>query len=116
MRGFIKFWLLAVAFGHECRYGFKYEVDIQSYFSDEELGLECLDSCLLDYYECKEKCAGNSSCKLDCGIDLTNCLNSCPCQGDCPTGCEQCESDFCQGVQCRDPEANEDYIACEERI
>jgi len=68
---------------------------------------------LLDYYECKETCAENSSCKLDCGTDLTNCLNSCPCQVDCPTGCDQCESDFCQGVQCRDPEANEDYIACE---
>merc|ERR1711892_844802 len=99
MRGFIGFWLFAFASGHEC--------------SDEELGIECLDSCLLDYYECKETCAGNSSCKLDCGIDLTTCLNSCPCQGDCPTGCDQCESDFCQGVQCRDPEAYEDYIACE---
>ena len=89
---------------------------IKSRLSDEELGIECLDSCLLNYHECKEACTGSSSCKLDCGIDLTNCLNSCPCQGDCPTGCDQCESDFCQGVQCRDPEANEDYIACEERI
>merc|ERR1711935_785762 len=99
MRGFIEFWLFAFALGHECR--------------DEELGIECLDSCLSNYDECKETCAGNSSCQLDCGIDLTSCLNSCPCQTDCPTGCEQCESDFCQSVQCRDPEANEDYITCE---
>ena len=75
----------------------------------------CLNNCLSNFGDCKETCVGNSTCQLEFGIDLTSCLNSCPCQSDCPTGCEECESDFCQGEKCRDPEANEDFIACEER-
>ena len=103
MRGFIKFLLLvSVLAKKQC--------------NDEQLALDCIDQCTATHDHCHDECDQDAPCLIECGGALNQCLTYCPCQSGCPSGCVGCQSPFCQAFQCDDLEANEDYVACQERM
>ena len=81
--------------------------------SDFDLANECIDYCLANRNDCLRSCLSVSACSFDCNHGFVGCVDSCPCQNECPAGCRDCLSAFCV---CRDPEENPEYIECEERI
>ena len=83
--------------------------------NDEQLALDCIDQCIATHDHCRHECDKNAQCLIECGGALNQCLTYCPCQSGCPSGCVGCQSPFCQAFQCDDPEANEDYVACQEK-
>ena len=83
--------------------------------SDEQLGIECLSLCSSDNDNCVDGCVGNSTCTIECASDQIECMYYCPCQDGCPSGCNGCETLFCEAVQCRDPESSPDFNECKER-
>ena len=50
-----------------------------------------------------------NSCSLECSKNLISCYNSCPCFENCPSGCSNCKSEFCEGC---DAETDQNYLAC----
>lgn len=79
-------------------------------FSDYDRGRLCADACIETDGQCKNDCDfANGYCEFECGEELIECINACPCYQNCPSGCSECESDFCP---CTDPESNVDYVEC----
>ena len=71
---------------------------------------ECKDFCNGIEEICLENCDGNESCNFDCGFDTADCIYHCPCYPGCLSGCDECDSSFCQ---CSDYESNSDFLACQ---
>ena len=61
-----------------------YQVTIRDY----DLVFECMEYCTDKYQECSELCVNDLDCKSQCDVELSGCLNICPCQAGCPSGCE----------------------------
>ena len=72
----------------------------------------------------------DQDCTHECNVGLSDCLNHCPCQCECPSGCEGksrvrkiddflstscsgCSSAFCN---CRDGNDSLEYLECQERV
>ena len=51
--------------------------------------------------------------KYDCYSSLTACINQCPCQENCPKGCEDCENSICE---CQDLSNSPSYKVCEKQV
>ena len=76
------------------------------------MAVKCLNHNLVLYFDCVDVC-GDDNCKLTCGLTFIESVNECPCYEFCPTGCENCDNEFCK---CADPESNLDFIQCQERV
>ena len=66
----------------------------------------------MDRLACLEECL-DDVCSYECDISFASCINSCPCQSDCPLGCEGCQSSFCK---CRDADLSPEFLECKEMI
>ena len=118
-------------------------IDFFKYFSDIGLSVECSEYCWANRAACIQACSNqvslitypyfyifvtrfltwryllpnpeltNQTCLYECDQDFGVCFNSCPCQRDCPQGCAQCKSAFCQ---CHSGLPSPEYIECEERV
>ena len=49
---------------------------------------DCTEYCTEKYQDCSNLCLNDIDCKHECDIELSGCLNHCPCQAGCPSGCE----------------------------
>ena len=78
---------------------------------DEGLAIECLEYCATEADDCRQVCGENSSCVIECGVKLDECIIYCPCQKECPNGCSGCESHFCQ---CKSGDEVPGLAECEE--
>lgn len=79
------------------------------FVSDQEIAVECTQSCASTGTECEYECNGSTACIFDCELKLAECIDACPCNRDCPKGCVDCPSPFCT---CRKPESDPDLIEC----
>ena len=70
--------------------------DCNQYFSDEQLALQCIDYCADQWETCDVECKKNSTCAISCSGHHVDCIESCPYQAACPTGCIGCSSHFCK--------------------
>ena len=87
--------------------------------SDLEHGSECVRNCRqMDHSDCA--CSDNDhTCHINCAGQLAQCIQQCPCQKECPLGCDSCTSSFCQckvntsdeKAQCED-ELSQIYVEC----
>ena len=84
-----------------------------NYLSDYEISNQCTNHCLSERSDCIAPCLNNSTCLYECDVAFGACFNSCPCQIWCPEGCHNCDSPFCK---CSEPDNNDEYRQCEERI
>ena len=55
---------------------------------DYDLVPECMEYCAKNHEDCSNSCMDNHDCVHECNIKLSGCLNVCPCQPGCPSGCE----------------------------
>merc|ERR1711935_785802 len=95
--------LVGESLGDECR--------------DPELAVECIHYCGDLHDDCLNSCTDETvRCELECSNQLTECLFFCPCQYGCPIDCTDCPSPFCQNIECRDPETNQDYLVCKNNV
>ena len=51
-------------------------------------------------------------CLSECDANMVECISGCPCQAQCPGGCDECNSAFCK---CQSDEPSNDQIECEEQ-
>ena len=58
---------------------------------DYNLITECVEYCVKKHEDCSNLCTEDQTCKHECDVELSGCLNECPCQAGCPSGCE-CKS------------------------
>ena len=63
-------------------------------FRDEDVAAKCEEQCDMDYVGCTLSCQ-NSNCLNECGRVLNDCLNDCPCNSNCPDGCNGCSNPIC---------------------
>ena len=61
-------------------------------------------------YECISECSHETHCMRQCWIDHDDCFAGCPCNQECPEGCSNCKSWFCDMMNGIEHEvcANED--------
>ena len=54
-----------------------------------------------------------TECQLyQCDNEVAACVNSCPCFDVCKSGCDGCNTPFCETKVCLDFEEKPDYIDC----
>ena len=75
------------------------------------MAIECLEYCATEAVDCKRTCGEDSSCVIECGVKLDECIIYCPCQKECPDGCSGCQSHFCQ---CETGDEVPGLVECEE--
>ena len=63
--------------------------------ADFKFAMKCMDNCYLDQQTCMIDC-NKETCRLSCYNGLTECINQCPCQVDCPRGCDGCNHSVCE--------------------
>ncbi|CAG5101913.1 Oidioi.mRNA.OKI2018_I69.chr1.g58.t1.cds [Oikopleura dioica] len=79
--------------------------------TDLELGEICTSHCADEISKCMAECPpGDVSCENICIRDGFTCVDGCPCNIDCPTGCQDCPAFVCSA--CFSPENNEDHVNC----
>ena len=61
---------------------------------DWELEEKCLDQCRLIYTDCTQNCADNT-CQTQCVNRYSACMADCPCNLNCPNGCDGCDHPLC---------------------
>ena len=54
----------------------------------------CEADCDTVYIECLFRC-GQDACLSECAVELNRCIDRCPCNSNCPNGCEHCDNDAC---------------------
>ena len=55
--------------------------------------------CDRDYVNCEDACE-SKSCERGCLVDYIDCFRQCPCEQDCPNGCDGCAHSICT---CKNP-------------
>ena len=80
---------------------------------DYDLSRQCTEFCLENHNTCIGNCSTETLCLFSCDSELTGCLMSCPCQVDCPFGCQECPNQFCK---CHNFETKPEYLECEVRV
>ena len=74
----------------------RYEMKISR---DYELALKCENSCENSLEKCISECGPDTSCISSCTRTHAFCLDGCPCNANCPSGCDSCpDSSFCSSV------------------
>ena len=69
----------------------------------------CDSYCYRDFTACREAC-DSSACEKSCLTAYTDCYRQCPCEDDCPHGCEGCGHSVCT---CKNPKIdNEQHKQC----
>ena len=63
--------------------------------ADYEFAIKCMDHCYLDQKICMTDCGEKETCRFECYNLMSDCLNQCPCQKECPRGCEACSHSIC---------------------
>jgi len=58
------------------------------------LANECNDKCKADNAKCNNTCSSSSAC-YDCDTNMLDCIDACPCRGQCPAGCDKCQNPIC---------------------
>ncbi|CAG5113968.1 Oidioi.mRNA.OKI2018_I69.chr2.g8056.t1.cds [Oikopleura dioica] len=61
---------------------------------DWELEEKCLDQCRLIYTDCTQNCSDNT-CQTQCVNRYSACMADCPCNLNCPNGCDGCDHPLC---------------------
>ena len=54
----------------------------------------CEGICNQTYIDCVDRC-GENECYTKCAANRESCLKACPCNDDCPDGCEFCNNQAC---------------------
>ena len=65
----------------------------------------------MDYVGCTNSCQ-NSSCLNECGRILNICLNDCPCNTNCPDGCNGCSNPICVCGENPSPQNKDNLKQC----
>lgn len=64
---------------------------------DADLGLACQNKCDADLIECVVQCnASDQTCLSNCSRAEKDCIYQCPCQKECPKGCQGCSHPVCE--------------------
>ena len=96
---------------------YRYPVDMHiigalyyGFFRDEDIGIRCEGQCEFQYIDCTQSCS-DTNCLVECGRTLNDCINGlsfcqilssyitflidCPCNFNCPNGCNDCPNPIC---------------------
>ena len=65
----------------------------------------------MNYVGCTNSCQ-NSSCLNECGRVLNGCLNDCPCNTNCPDGCNGCSNPICVCGENPSPQNKDNLKQC----
>ena len=64
--------------------------------ADYEFAMKCMDQCYLDQQRCMIDCEEEEICRFGCYNFVSDCINRCPCQTECPRGCDGCYHSVCE--------------------
>ena len=73
----------------------------------------CVKQCFTETTDCWVNCDGDAMCDYQCSTEAEQCIQSCPCFSDCPSGCDECLNSICA---CSIPDENPDYILCAAQV
>ncbi|CAG5104994.1 Oidioi.mRNA.OKI2018_I69.chr1.g1738.t1.cds [Oikopleura dioica] len=79
---------------------------------DADLGEDCKDICRVEFTRCRLLCESDY-CLSICEREYEIRKNACPCEIDCPLGCESCENKICPEIiidPCADLENCETFV------
>ena len=95
-------------------------------FRDEDVGAKCETQCELEYVDCTLSCS-DTNCLIDCGRALTDCVQGlnmdecsimnnhfldCPCNINCPNGCNGCPNPICVCGENPSPQNKDNLQQC----
>ena len=75
------------------------------------LAYECAQYCADIEVDCLFQCKSDTNCIFECDYQASACRNSCPCYENCPNGCYNCDTVFCE---CMTGILPPSYQICEE--
>ena len=70
------------------------KIELKRDLSDQELAQRCEMECDMALVQCNNYCS-NSACWSECARVFAECQSSCPCNDQCPNGCEDCPNPIC---------------------
>ena len=71
--------------------------ELSLYFRSKLLANECTGICKAENENCKTTCPSIAVC-YECDTELIECIDTCPCRGQCPAGCDGCQNPICLSV------------------
>ena len=96
-------------------------------FRDEDVAAKCETQCEIEYVECTLSCS-NTNCLIECGRALTDCVQGskifnhehhkniilldCPCNINCPNGCNDCSNPICVCGENPSPQNRDNFHEC----
>ena len=72
-----------------------YISNLKSLFSSKPQANKCNGICKTEHDNCKRPCSSIVTC-YECDTEMIECIDSCPCRGQCPAGCDGCQNSVCQ--------------------
>ena len=79
----------------DCPYVLEHYIsNLKSSFSSKPQANKCNDICKTEHDICKIPCSSIVTC-YECDTKMIECIDSCPCRGQCPAGCDGCQNSVC---------------------
>ena len=72
-----------------------YISNLKSLFSSKPQANKCTDICKTEHDTCKIPCSSIVTC-YECDTKMIECIDACPCRGQCPAGCDGSQNSICQ--------------------